>query len=291
MATADRCGAASGGQPAGCLMALTQEVRDYALCFLPAADVCRTMRVSRGFHQACTAETLWEGLCCAALGRHVEPTPRPGAGPLRDWTWREAYAELWRVQWARPAPPLAIDRPGGLTVTSRSPSFGWRTVTTPRGRGLTEGVHYWEISFCMRDEAMLCAGGRAVVGVAALSDDFDPNMRLGVTQDTWGFLSHSGEKSANTRLLPYAVPYGNGDVVGVLLDCDAGELSFWLNGDPLGVAFGGLRGRGPLHPALSLCFVTATLDPLPVFPPVRRVRPARPSVPQPNANGVYAFVD
>jgi hypothetical protein len=37
--------------------------------------------------------------------------------------------------------------------------------------------------------------------------------------------------------LRYGEPYGLNDVVGCLLDCDAGQLSFSRNGRNLGVAF------------------------------------------------------
>lgn len=45
-----------------------------------------------------------------------------------------------------------------------------------------------------------------------------------------------------------------GDVVGCLLDCDAGEVAFSLNGRALGLAFAlpaHVRGRA-LHPAICL---------------------------------------
>lgn len=49
--------------------------------------------------------------------------------------------------------------------------------------------------------------------------------------------------------------YGNravrqGDVIGVLLDLEMGEISFFLNGEDLGVAFRGLKG--PLCAAVEM---------------------------------------
>jgi Kip1 ubiquitination-promoting complex protein 1 len=54
--------------------------------------------------------------------------------------------------------------------------------------------------------------------------------------------------------VPIGQPWAAGDVIGVALDADAGELSFWRNGAPLGVAFSGLRVGGGVsyYPAVSL---------------------------------------
>ena len=59
----------------------------------------------------------------------------------------------------------------------------------------------------------------------------------------------------NMSCHPYGQPWMAGDVIGCCLDVDGGEISFYRNGRPLGVAFRGVRRHTPgmaYFPALSL---------------------------------------
>ena len=49
-----------------------------------------------------------------------------------------------------------------------------------------------------------------------------------------------------------AVAWKTGDVIGVMLDADKGELSYHKNGKDLGVAFSGIDMVNGLYPAASL---------------------------------------
>uniref|UniRef100_K3WKH0 B30.2/SPRY domain-containing protein n=1 Tax=Globisporangium ultimum (strain ATCC 200006 / CBS 805.95 / DAOM BR144) TaxID=431595 RepID=K3WKH0_GLOUD len=78
----------------------------------------------------------------------------------------------------------------------------------------------------------------------------DPIQGQGVGDHTnsWGFDGFRCKKW-NISSSDYGEPWRADDVVGVLLDTDRMELSFFLNGKFLGVAFSGL----PMTPSSSMC--------------------------------------
>ena len=114
------------------------------------------------------------------------------------------------------------------------------------------GRHYWEITL---DRFAVAGVGWHCIGVA------DPDVPL---QGNEGQIVMGASQSAaclclencqKMRASDRPVEYGKravkqGDVVGVLLDLDLGELSFFLNGIDMGVAFYGMRG--PLSPAVEM---------------------------------------
>uniref|UniRef100_A0A0C9RPP5 Spsb3 protein n=1 Tax=Fopius arisanus TaxID=64838 RepID=A0A0C9RPP5_9HYME len=72
---------------------------------------------------------------------------------------------------------------------------------------------------------------------------------LGMTKDSWGF-SYTGRIQHAGESRHYAMPFGQGSIVGVHLDTWRGTLQFFLNRRPLGIAFTGLRGL-QLYPMVS----------------------------------------
>jgi len=114
------------------------------------------------------------------------------------------------------------------------------------------GRHYWEITL----ERFSVAGqGWHCLGVAGQD--------VGVQGDHGRIIMSTSQNAAclclencqKLRATGRPIEYGKrtvkqGDVVGVLLDLDLGELSFFLNGADMGVAFYGMRG--PLFPAVEM---------------------------------------
>ena len=78
-------------------------------------------------------------------------------------------------------------------------------------------------------------------------------LALGTDKQGFGF-GGTGKKSFGNVFDTYGEPYGEGDVLGVTLDCDAGTICYAKNGAPLGVAFTVPPPllRQPLFPALCL---------------------------------------
>lgn len=107
------------------------------------------------------------------------------------------------------------------------------------------GKRYFEV------EAVQLGSGNLMLGVgnsSALLTNY-----LGNTANSWGWQMASSLKWNNNVSASYGAAGGyssaNGDRISVLMNFDAGELSFWGNGIDQGVAFTGLTGT--LFPMLA----------------------------------------
>uniref|UniRef100_A0A6I8T262 B30.2/SPRY domain-containing protein n=1 Tax=Xenopus tropicalis TaxID=8364 RepID=A0A6I8T262_XENTR len=127
-----------------------------------------------------------------------------------------------------------------------------------RGKiGYTRGLHVWEITWVMRQR-----GTHAVVGVATADAPLHSvgyTTLIGSNGKSWGWdlgrnkLYHDG-KNQPSRTYPaflepdetFIVP----DSFLVVLDMDDGTLSFVVDGQYMGIAFRGLKGK-KLYPVVS----------------------------------------
>jgi SPRY domain-containing SOCS box protein 1/4 len=127
-----------------------------------------------------------------------------------------------------------------------------------RGKvGFTKGLHVWEVNWSTRQR-----GTHAVVGVATLEAPLHSvgyHSLVGSTDQSWGWdlgrnkLYHDSKNGTGITypaiLKPdetFLVP----DKFMVALDMDEGTLSFIVDGQYLGVAFRGLKGK-KLYPIVS----------------------------------------
>jgi hypothetical protein len=114
------------------------------------------------------------------------------------------------------------------------------------------GRHYWEITL----ERFSVSGlGWHCIGVASTDTPRQGGpgqMLLGSSASAACLCLERCQKASETgRTQEYGKrAVKQGDVVGVLLDLDLGELSFFLNGNDMGVAFYGMKG--PLCPAVEM---------------------------------------
>jgi len=115
--------------------------------------------------------------------------------------------------------------------------------------GALTGRHYYEVS--VSDE------GLVRVGWATKGASLD----LGTDKQGWGF-GGTGKKSNARQFDSYGESYGFNDVVGCLLDRDAGTISYSKNGVSLGVAFTipTHLSSEPIFPALCLKNAEATFN-------------------------------
>ncbi|CAH1987949.1 unnamed protein product [Acanthoscelides obtectus] len=157
-----------------------------------------------------------------------------------------------------------------------------------RGKvGFTKGMHCWEVCWSTRQR-----GTHAVVGVATAEAPLHSvgyQSLVGSTDNSWGWdlgrnkLYHDSKNCPGVTypalLKPdetFIVP----DKFLVVLDMDEGTLSFVVDGQYLGVAFRGLKGR-KLYPIVSAvwghCEITMRYiggldpEPLPLMDLCRRV--------------------
>ena len=119
---------------------------------------------------------------------------------------------------------------------------GWAGVRATVGA--TKGKLYWEVR---------CASeGMVRVGVATRSGA----LNIGTDAQSWGY-GGTGKKSHSSSFTDYGKPFSVGDTIGIYLNLDGGELSFWkaagpgAAGEDLGVAFTLPRGSA-LYPAIAM---------------------------------------
>jgi hypothetical protein len=140
----------------------------------------------------------------------------------------------------------------GLTITPSYTSTQDCNGLVRTEQGFWSGRHYWEITL---DRFAVVGEGWHCIGVA------DPDIPLQghEGQSIMGTSQSSAclclENCQKMRGSGRPIEYGKravkqGDVIGVLLDLDLGELSFFVNGNDMGVAFYGMRG--PLFPAVEM---------------------------------------
>lgn len=153
--------------------------------------------------------------------------------------------------------------------------------------GYTSGMHCWEMTWSTRQR-----GTHAVVGVATTEAPLHSvgyQSLVGSNDQSWGWdlgrnKLHHNSKSGNSgvtypKLLNSDETFAVPDKFLIVLDMDEGTLSFVVDGQYLGVAFRGLRGKR-LHPIVSAvwghCEITLRYlgglgpDPLPLMDLSRR---------------------
>ncbi|XP_030041710.1 SPRY domain-containing SOCS box protein 1 [Microcaecilia unicolor] len=201
---------------------------------------------------------------------------------LRDPTYRPFKEELQKLDYCRPPrldvlldmPPASMevqlqyswnnnDRSPNIFVKDDNQLIFHRhpvaqSTDAIRGRvGFTHGLHVWEITWVMRER-----GTHAVVGVATAEA---PLYSLGYTtlignnSESWGWdlgrnkLYHD-KKNQPIRTYPAFLEVDETFIVPdsflVVLDMDEGTLSFIVDGQYMGVAFQGLKGK-KLYPVVS----------------------------------------
>lgn len=107
-------------------------------------------------------------------------------------------------------------------------------------RGVSSGTYYWELTINTANQRELVGVMDGASSIAAL---------LGSTATSYGYFGFDGQKRNNGSFAAYGAAFTNNDVISVLLDMDAGTLTFWKNGVTQGQAFSGLTGT--LHAAFG----------------------------------------
>jgi Kip1 ubiquitination-promoting complex protein 1 len=103
-------------------------------------------------------------------------------------------------------------------------------------------------------EATIYTSGIQQIGWATLKCPFTSEEGVGDAPDSYAFDGKRMRKWS-VRDASYGQAWATGDVIGVYIDLDIGDVSFSRNGTHLGVAFSGVRTMNPTaayFPAVSL---------------------------------------
>lgn len=109
--------------------------------------------------------------------------------------------------------------------------------------------HYWEIkmSSAVYGTDMMIGVGTAAVDLNKYKSQFCSI--IGKDSNSWG-ISYFGTLHHNGKTKDYTNKFERGSIIGCHLDLWKGTLSFYKDGEPLGVAFDGLLGK-QLYPMIS----------------------------------------
>jgi HECT-domain (ubiquitin-transferase)/SPRY domain len=143
----------------------------------------------------------------------------------------------------QPPPPICFDRDCHASSMSLSRDCRTLTCTSPDGRGtafanvgFTKGVHYWEVKLEQADIGSVFVGvaekpnASQNAGASSLNHDNTPRLNRWLG---WGFVNFRATYAAGAERV-YGAHCHNEDTVGVLLDCDAGRVSFFYDGMKFG---------------------------------------------------------
>eukprot|EP01006_Ploeotia_vitrea_P020375 TRINITY_DN52641_c0_g1_i1.p1 TRINITY_DN52641_c0_g1~~TRINITY_DN52641_c0_g1_i1.p1 ORF type:complete len:807 (+),score=96.56 TRINITY_DN52641_c0_g1_i1:258-2423(+) len=127
----------------------------------------------------------------------------------------------------------------GLQAVSRD-QRGWGGCRA--NYGVTEGKFYYE--------ATIMDDGLARVGWATV----EASLELGTDREGFGY-GGTAKKSFAKQFDDYGIKFGRGDIVGCMLNRDANEISFSVNGKDMGAAFSPIPSalkQTPMYPCLCV---------------------------------------
>ncbi|XP_027964419.1 uncharacterized protein LOC114213401 isoform X2 [Eumetopias jubatus] len=201
---------------------------------------------------------------------------------MRDPTYRPLKQELQSLDYCKPTrldllldmPPVSYDvqllhswnnndrslnvfvKEDDKLIFHRHPVA--QSTDAIRGKvGYTRGLHVWQITWAMRQR-----GTHAVVGVATADAPLHSvgyTTLVGNNHESWGWdlgrnrLYHDGKNQPSKTYPAFLEPdetFIVPDSFLVALDMDDGTLSFIVDGQYMGVAFRGLKGK-KLYPVVS----------------------------------------
>lgn len=129
------------------------------------------------------------------------------------------------------------------------PLYSSGTAVAKGNIGLQHNMHYyWEIKMLTQPYGtdIMVGLGTNAVGVALN----DYATFLGANENSFG-LSYTGAICQNGVVIDDCPGFCKGTIIGVMVDMFQGTLEFYLNREPQGISFTGLRHLNTLYPMVS----------------------------------------
>jgi len=132
-----------------------------------------------------------------------------------------------------------LDKGSSATLSDGNLVLSLSAASSVRGTiGVSSGKWYWETTW---------GGTSGLIGIA--KGDTLLSSYVGRYADQWAY-AQTGEKYTGNVGLAYGATFTTGDIIGVALNADSGQLTFYKNGASQGVAYSGLTS-GPYFPAFG----------------------------------------
>lgn len=155
-------------------------------------------------------------------------------GNIRYKRRRYICSVLWDSSWHGQHVQVSAD--GKIANKTQA---SWYSIACA-SEGFQHGKHFWAIKV---------DGDEAYIGVTQKGNSALDNY-LGGNAQSWAFRT-SYKYSNSHGNGHYGDTFGRGDVIGVLLDMDLGNVTFFKNGKNLGLCFTGLPRNEKLYPAVG----------------------------------------
>lgn len=202
---------------------------------LPAADVNMMRLVKQDWNRVASSDYIWLP-AAKNLGADPESLLSPSLTTYRMVVMRN----MLRFSPTAHAPGLELSN-DRATVTSSSLVTYWSAIRLDYPK-MSSGVHYCEFHIDLFRHGPIGNTWKVVCGV--VTDEFDYTLTkwVGVDEKSFGFIAANGKavgplcKNLGNA---YADGYQENDRIGVLVDFEADQISFYKNGVNLGVAFDG----------------------------------------------------
>lgn len=136
------------------------------------------------------------------------------------------------------APGLEISN-NGCTVTSTSQVNYWSAIRLEHPR-MNSGVHYAEFQIDAFRHGSIGNTWKIVCGIVSDEFEFVLTKWVGVDEKSFGYIAANGKSVGPLRKnlgTDYSETYQENDRIGVLVDFERDEITFYKNGVNLGVAF------------------------------------------------------
>ena len=200
-----------------------------------------------GFNCVHLIETIFSG--------HISQQPNTDLKSFHSWS--ETFHEQWVWNSEDKSPSVYLCLNDKVACFYIDPVIESTGTAGVRGtKAFTHGQHYWEVklSSVFGTSIMIGVGTKEAL---LQTNDFEYVDLIGRDDQSWG-LSYKGKIWHKGKCQNYCDPFYDSTFIGVLLDMDAGTLSYFKNGTSLGVAFTGLCSKGSaIYPIVSS---TATLS-------------------------------
>lgn len=209
-------------------------------------------RLEQEFELSCTAEQVAKEI---AQMIHIVPSRIQLIQPhYSGVVMFQNEMQIHELKWKLPL--LIILKPDIVFERNRCPAnvhiiysgksllqFSHGSSTVIASVGFLTGIHFWEFN-------LDTSAQNVTIGVATGDTPLKERIR-GTSGRFWGFNCGTGQKYYHV-LEPYTSPMCvKGDRIGVLLNMSLGSITFYRNGESLGMAFNHIKAR-KLYPAVIL---------------------------------------